>query len=175
MEVELIDETVQIQNDDGFNPNVVSCDFVRDPHKPFTIFKSSVSLMNSTKQSVGDSLEIIIEGTHCIGTYEYVSNWVLETCRYDVHLGMPWHVGKSPTIEYSRWVSKEDNDVLLLSSSESKKTCIVHVKNIGVKKFRNLLKIKCTGNYIELYKVVQMNTLNVNNKKICKSVYMMNT
>lgn len=55
-----------------------------------------------------------------------------------------------------------NKDYRPLVSREIRKNGTVHMKNIGVKKFRNLMKRKGISKYFQVYKIVQMNRFKVN-------------
>lgn len=99
MKGELNGEFVKVIQDDECNTNVVSFDFVREHHEMFRIKYNSVTERNAKKQSVEDASESILELTVIIRTLTYLSNWAVEICRYDVLLGMPWHICNDPTTD----------------------------------------------------------------------------
>lgn len=74
-----------------------------------------------------------------IGALKYRSNWIVADCRCDVLLGMPWHVHCKPTIDYETGELKSGN-VILPTHKDSNRT--IKVQNMGVKKFRSLLRKK---------------------------------
>lgn len=118
--------------------------------------------VRNSKQSVEEASELILETTIRIPTHNYHSNWVVASYRYNVLLGMPWHVVNNPKTDYLNRIVKVDDDVLPLVPKEKRKTSNVQLVNIGVKKFRNLLKRKCARNDFEVFQVVQPNTFKVN-------------
>lgn len=77
-----------------------------------------------------------------LSTPRYTSNWVVANCNYYLLLGMPRNFEVQPTSEYN---SKEVTVIVqLLISRECRSDCI-SVSNLGVKKFRSLLREKKSG------------------------------
>lgn len=127
-----------------------------------------MTVRHSKKQLVKEASVLILKGTLRIGTHNYRSNWVVASRRYDVLLGMPWHVANNPKTDYRKRIVKVNENVLPLVSDEKRKTGEVKVMNIGFKKFRKFIKEKAR-NYYEVFQIVQSNTFKVNEKKKSKS------
>ena len=61
--------------------------------------------------------------------------------RYDVLLGMPWHVANNPKVDYKRRIVKVNEEILSLADPEEEpEVGTTTITNISVKKFRRLLK-----------------------------------
>lgn len=73
----------------------------------------------------------------------YRSNFVVADSRYDVLLGMPWHKSESSRIYYAKPTVCVNEEHLPLSAEAHDN---VVVSNLGVKKFRLLLRKKEDGN-----------------------------
>lgn len=67
------------------------------------------------------------------------SNWVVSDCRNDILLGMPWHIHCGPMIDYERKTVKVGYITL---PTIAERNPSITVNNIGVKKFRSLLRKK---------------------------------
>ncbi len=62
---------------------------------------------------------------------------------YDIILGMPWHVGVSPNINYQNSTIQVSD--LILASDSGPKEAAMKTSNISVSKFRKLLKKEGNG------------------------------
>ena len=136
---------VQVLKDDGCNTNLVSKKFVEKNRNCFNIKKKKIPIHHSKKGSDEMACEYIANGTLMIGSHTYTSNWVVGDSRYDILLGMPWHVANNPEIDYvNRAINLEDKSIQLKNHLEDETADIsaVKVTNIGVKKFRKLLRKK---------------------------------
>ena len=127
------DRYVQILKDDGCNTNVISHEFYKKNKELFKVVKRNIEVRHSEDKTVEQASEVILEGTIRIGTHVYTSNWVIARCRYDVILGMLWHVANNPEIDYSRMVVKVNSEDLPLACSGNRKIRKVQVMNLGVK------------------------------------------
>ena len=90
---------VKVLKDDGCNTNVVSTQFLRNNRKLFKIAKVRSCLNHSQRDTSEEFEELIISGTFKLVTHVYTSNCVVASGRYDVLLGMPWHVAHTPRID----------------------------------------------------------------------------
>ncbi len=104
LEGSLNGKRVRVLKDDGCNTNVVSREFLKNNSELFEVFQRHVELMHSEDNTVETASEVLLGAELRIGTHVYSSNWVVESCRYDVLLGMPWHVANNPKIEYSKQI-----------------------------------------------------------------------
>jgi len=150
---------VRVLKDDGCNTNVVSHDFFMNNRKLFSVVKKNVEVRHSKRETVEEASEIILGGTVRIGTHVFKSNWVVASCRYDVLLGMPWHVAHNPKIDYSRRIVKVGADILPLETTLDLKEDKVQVMNLGVKKFRRMLKTKSSREDFKMFQLVQVNAM----------------
>lgn len=75
-----------------------------------------------------------------IGCPPYASNWCVTECRYDVLLGMPWHVANSHRTDYERRIVRVDSDKIPLEHATDHMISKVKVTNLGVEKFRRMLR-----------------------------------
>lgn len=95
---------VSVLKDDGCNSNMISKDFVQH-HKHLLgrkIRQADMWIRNSkagTRERSGLSLE---NGHIAIQDHSYSSGWVVGDSRYDVTLGMPWHVQNKVVPKYEK-------------------------------------------------------------------------
>ena len=66
----------------------------------FEVCQENVTFQDSRKGTKEEASEVILNGTLRLGAHTYNSNWIVTNCRYDVLLGMPWHVARNPSIDY---------------------------------------------------------------------------
>lgn len=92
------------------------------------------------RHSNSDSVEtgnVLIHDAHVnIGSYEYVSSFIVANCRYDFLLGSPWHWKEQPTTQYREGVLNVGGCILTSKKGKHDSCCI---SSISVKKFRRLL------------------------------------
>jgi hypothetical protein len=89
---------VRILKDDGCNTNVVSRKFVERNAEAFKMKSRNVMVNHSADDRVEQATQIVLDGRIKVGNNEYLSNLVVSNCRYDVLLGMPWHVASNPKV-----------------------------------------------------------------------------
>lgn len=128
-----------VLKDDCCNANVMSHSFVNKHKEYLNIRKTSFLINHSNKDSVEEATEIVVDTEIQIVYHRYKSNWFVADCRYDILLVMPWHVSCSPKVKYNSGTLKTGG-VPLPSSRYATRT--IPVQNIGVKKFRSLLRKK---------------------------------
>ena len=96
-----------------------------------------VLVQNSNKYSKERTSQIVLNGALKIGNHLYKSNWVVSNCRYDVLLGMPWHVANNPLVNYVTRIVKVGDVVLNPCSNDVQNDSgPVKISNLGVRKFR---------------------------------------
>ena len=78
--------------------------------------------------------------------------------RYDVLLGMPWHVANNPEIDYTNRVVKVGSDVFPVYFHEEKSVPRVDVTNLGIKSFRRMFKRKGNRNDFQVFQVVEVSS-----------------
>ena len=132
--------SVRVLKDDGCNTNVISHRFLDQHRQRFDVRKSRVIVQHSRDGSEEESSYMVINGTLKIGSHAYTSNWIVAECRYDVLLGMPWHVASNPLIDYERRIVRVDDDELPFDPFVKEHGPRVRVSNLGVKKFRKMLR-----------------------------------
>lgn len=132
-------QQVNVLKDDGCNTNVMSTSFVNKNRHLLNIAKKSAIINHSNSKTTEKASEIVLETEVEIGPLKYRSNWIVADCRYDILLGMPWHVHCKPSIDYETGELKTGN-VILPTHKDSSRT--IKVQNIVVKKFRSLLRKK---------------------------------
>ena len=138
--------SARVLKDDGCSTNVISRRFFGLHRQRFQVRKASVVVNHSNEDTSENSSHVVLNGTLSIGSHTYTSSWVVANCRYDVMLGMPWHVAHNPQIDYVKRNVNVKGDVIKLCSDENGRTGSidesVKVTNLGVKKFRQMLKKK---------------------------------
>ena len=131
--------SVRVLKDDGCNTNVISQRLLSRFRNRFQVMKSKTVVQHSRDGSREESSEVVINGTLRIESHTYTSNWVVADCRYDVLLGMPWHVANNPQIDYVKRVVKVHDGEFSLGTVSSPRNGIA-VTNMSVKSFRKLMK-----------------------------------
>lgn len=135
----MVGQQVSILKEDGCNKNVISRDFVNKHKHILNVQRTSATIRHSSKKVVEKNEEMVIGAEVEIGTHRYSSNWVVADCRYDVMLGVPWHVACQPKVDYDSG-KLSTNGIDLPTVRDPSDTVKVH--NLGVKKFRSLLRKK---------------------------------
>ena len=143
---------VSVLKDDGCNTNVVSRDFFEKNRGLFKWKECDVEVRHSKSGSVENSSEVILGGTLIIGKHSYKSNWLVANCRYEVLLGMPWHVAHNPLIDYSQRIVKVNSDELIPHEEVCKQKN--QVTSMSVKKFRSLLKKESKSAELQLFQLM---------------------
>ena len=143
---------VRVLKDDGCNTNVVSRDFFEINKGKLKWKKCEVEVRHSKHNSVERSSEVIVGATLVINGHVYKSNWLVANCRYDVLLGMPWHVSSNPDTNYKHRIVKVGSHVLhpIVTLPKEK----VEVQSISVKKFRSLLSSKRNKDDTQIFQLV---------------------
>lgn len=136
---------VSVLKDNGCNTNFVSIDFFRKHRKMFTVHKADIVISHSQQDTMDNADMVIRDATVHIGDYAYTSNFAIDSCRYDILLGMPWHVSAQPTIDYKARCVKVNGMYLPLEEMENDDK--IRVTNISVKKFRSLLQKRSKRSY----------------------------
>lgn len=124
---------VVVLKDDGSNTNVISKSFVDANRDLLYVLPSPANINHSKRNSVEETIEIVIDAEVGIGSHKYRSNWIVSDCRYDILLGMPWHHNAYRRINYETGELKGGTYMLTLHKALSR---AIAVSNIGVKKFR---------------------------------------
>ena len=147
---------VKVLKDDGCNTNVVGKDFLKSQkgRNLFQIREEKVIVEHSKQGTREDATHVLINGTLRLGAHTYTSNWIVADCRYDVLLGMPWHVANNTDIDYvSRIVKVRD---VVIPVADTFVYDEVRVTNMGVRSFRKLLrrKRKRKSGTVQIFQVV---------------------
>ena len=150
----------KILKDDGCNTNLVSKEFLAKNRNLFRIANTRTSIQHSKKGLGERASEMILNGKLQIGSHIYNSNFLVGDCRYDVLLGMPWHVANNVKSDYPNHrvlVGKEyiygiTDSYKSHSQTERCEVDEVTVSNISVKKFRKILRKR--SKRIEVYQVI---------------------
>lgn len=160
LEGTFVDENVSILKDDGCNTNVISADFVNKHRKKLDVRKCNLDIYHSSKETREQAKEIVFDTGIRIGDTTYRSNWAISNTRYDVLLGMPWHEQNNPNINYQiKEVNVNGNNLPKVQKQHTEK---IEISNIGVKKFRSLLRKKRQN--VEIFMVQSVSHPNNNGK-----------
>lgn len=153
-----------VLKDDGCNTNVISKSFVEANRHLLTLRHEPSLISHSDKDYTETSEEVVVDTEIELGTHSYRSNWIVANCRYDLILGMPWHEATNPSVDYvAKTVTIEGKALPSSLDAVSKVT----IGNIGVKKFRSLLRNK--KKHSETFVVLQVNTSSVAHLQKAKS------
>ena len=157
---------VKVLKDDGCNTNVVSHEFFQKNRKFFRWKSCNVEVKHSKSGSLENSTQVIQGATLKVGSHVYQSNWLVANCRYDILLGMPWHVSQNPSIDYEqRTVTVGTHELFPLKDPEVRQR---EIMNISVKRFRRLArKNSAKVNIFQL--VPKINSSLSNYEKLCNS------
>lgn len=81
---------------------------------------------------------MILNETLRTGSDTYKTNWLVSNCRYDVLLGIPWHVKFKPTVRYVIITFRVNNSKKSIgpSTKTEEQAFSVEVTSLSVKKFR---------------------------------------
>jgi Retroviral aspartyl protease len=97
---------VKILKDDGCNTNVVSRAFVKKHENLFNSVNKKLIVNNSCEGQTEEVYKVVLNGNLTLGNHRYTSNFVVASCRYDIILGMPWHVTHEQKISYAPPVAR---------------------------------------------------------------------
>ena len=129
----LNDVSVRVLKDDGCNTNVISQRLVNLNRQCFQLKRKKTVVRHSRDGWIEDSSHIVLHGTLKIGSHTYTSNRIVSDCRYDVLLGMPWHVANNPLIDYDQRIIRVGSDILPFQPLVKERSPKVRVSNLGVK------------------------------------------
>ena len=161
-------KAVKVLKDDECDTNVLSTQFLRNTRTLFKIAKVRSCVNHSQKDTSEEFEELIISGTLKLGTHVYTSNWVVANGRYDVLLGMPWHVAHYPRVDCFQRVVQVGGDEISVNSFGDEGVSKIQVTNLSVKKFRRLLRTRSKSNNFQVFQAIQLNTINgYNGKRNC--------
>ena len=146
--------------DDGCSTNIISKDLVRRNPDTFDIVDANITISHSKKGTTEKSVQMARSATIRVGSTTYTGNWAIADCRYDVLLGMPWHEHFSPKVDYTdRTVMVDGKPLPIMESNGHKRKPTVEITNIGVKKFRSLLRKKGHRSDFEVFQVCEAHHL----------------
>ena len=144
---------VQILKDDCCNTNILSRHFVERHPELFDVENTAMCISHSKRGSTEEALQVALNATLTMGDHSYVSNWAIADCRYDVLLGMPWHVACRPQVEYVTHQVLIKGNEIPLHTFDAELKC-PKVSSIGIKKFRRLLRKKQGREDFSVFQVV---------------------
>lgn len=132
---------------------------MNDNRKLFEIENVPSCVNHSQNGTSEKSSELILSGTLKLGAHKYTSNWVVANARYDVLLGIPWHVAHNPRVDYVQRVVQVGDDEIPVDPFDNKSEPRVQVANISVGKFRRLLRNRSGLSDFQLFRAIQVNTM----------------
>lgn len=145
-------QEVTILKDDGCNTNVISLHFAKRNRKVLDIRKAKSTITHSNKSTEEESNFIVKGAIVQMGSHSYCSNWVIADIRYDIILGIPWHESQKPKIDYEPQEVRVDGKLLPVHNHGRSPEIIV--SNLGVKKFRKLLRKRKKDGKVEIYQAL---------------------
>lgn len=128
-----------VVKDDGCNKNVVSSSFVNRNRHFLNIEGTSAETNHSSRKTTEHASELVIDAELKLGNHTYRSIWIVSDCRYDIMLGMPRNVKHRPTVNYETGEVRVRENVMPNSHHSDR---AIRFHNLGVKKFRSLLRKK---------------------------------
>lgn len=150
---------VRILKDDGCNTNVVSRKFVQRNAEAFKTIRRNVKVNHSDDDRVEQATQIILDGRLKVGNHEYLSNFVVANCRYDVLLGMPWHVASNPQVSYPARVVQLKDDTLPVMTGAEEFGRVAKVHNMSIKRFRKELRQMRTRDDFKAFQLVELSNM----------------
>jgi hypothetical protein len=152
-------KNVRILKDDGCNTNVVSRKFVQSNAEAFKTMCRNVTVTHSAEDRVEQATQIIMDGRLKVGNHEYLSNFVVANCRYDVLLGMPWHVASNPRVSYTAREVQLNDGALPVSTGAEEFGRVAKVHNMSIKRFRRELRKMQTRGYFKAFQLVELSNM----------------
>ena len=127
-----------ILKDDGCNTNVISRSFYERHRMDFPVTEQADIVIQHSSQEASEAGSRILKDVSVkIGPHTYKSAFVVDDCRYDVLLGMPWHVENKPLVDYKNQRVRI-GDLVLAAPPEAEAS--LRVQHISVKKFRKICR-----------------------------------
>lgn len=146
----------KILKDDGCNTNIISTDFVKRDGKLFKIIETNISIEHSQENSSELTNGVVVAAIVQIVKHQYRSNWAIVNCRYDVILGMPWHLENQLIADYESQNLTVNGRLHPIPKALNNG---LKITNIGVKKFRSLIKKNAHKPDFELFHIAELNNL----------------
>lgn len=146
----------KILKDDGCNTNIISTDFVKRNGKILKIINNKLSIEHSQENSSELISGVVVDAIVQIGRHQYRSNWAIVNCRYDVILGMPWHMDNQVIADYSKQTLTVNGRLLPVPKTANNG---YKITNIGVKKFRSFIRKNGHKPGFELFHITEVNNL----------------
>lgn len=112
-------------------------DFARRNGKCLKIVNANLEIDHSSGDSSEVTSGIVVDAILQIGKHQYLSNWAIANCRYDVILGTPWHVDNNVITDYGNQVLTVNGRFIPVPKSINNK---VKISNIGIKNFRSFIR-----------------------------------
>ena len=132
------DLPTRILKDDGCTSNVISREFAEAHRDEFEFRPILMDVCHSKAGSGEIATEMVLNGTIRIGHHSYTADWIVADARYDVLLGMPWHIDCNPRTDYpARTVFVDSRE---LSAEYVPRLDARKVQPMGAKQFRRALR-----------------------------------
>lgn len=151
MEGEFEGVPARVLKGDGCSSNVISREFAELHRSQFTFQPTLMNVSHSNQGSREIATKMVVNGTVTLGNYAYKENLIIADARYDVSLGMPWHVDAQPETDYNLRIVSVDGNSLSCRATAWKGFCTV--ETLGVKKCRRKLRRLKKGT--QLFRLVQ--------------------
>lgn len=145
----------------------MSTKFVEQNRKLLDVRECKTTIEHSNEGTTEESSHIVMNATVQIGRHSYTSNWTVANSRYDVLLGMPWHTDVKPEIDYER---REISVGTYKLPVPRRSWNTPEISNLGVKKFRSLLRKHGHKEDFEVYQLVSINNSDFKTSKNGKHI-----
>ena len=142
---------VRVLKNDGCNTNVISKEFFNFHADCFDVIEKRVEISHSNRENTEIATQIVVNARLSCEEHVYRSNFTVANCRYDVLLGMPCHVDCKPRIKYEVPQVAVADQCLPMEKDEQ---CTPRITNMGVKKFRSILRKKENREDFQVYALV---------------------
>jgi hypothetical protein len=114
---------------------------------------------NSADDRVEQATQTIMDGKLKVGNHEYVSNFVVANCRYDVLLGMPWNVASNPRVSYTAQEVQLNDGALPVSTGAEEFGRVAKVHNMNIKRFRRELRKMQTRDDFKVFQLDELSNM----------------
>lgn len=122
--------------------------------KYLNITDHELEIEHSNEDNIENTTGIVLDVVIQIDKHTYRSNWAIVNCRYDVILGTPWHMDNNVITNYQDMSAKVNGRSLPIPK---KANCGPKLTNIGVKKFRWLIRKNSHKTDFVVYRLTQVN------------------
>jgi hypothetical protein len=145
-------KSFRVLKDDGCNTDVMSYEFFKRYKKLLRWKSCEVEVRHSKSGLSENSSTVVLGATLNIRNHKYISNWLVADCRYDLLLGMPWHVSNNPVVNYQKRFIKIGNGII--NVPREKRKLSTEAMNMSVNEFRRLVNQKRNDPEVQIFKAV---------------------